>query len=132
LSHHPDMDPFSTPLQLRTGLPSAIAKNFVPVSKSAIVAIIQNVPFDKVLLPTDLVNDDPDNFSSFIRALGAALIEAVLSKSPRSTSPRKLVALQYSQYEVFPLEQDTLIKPHVKQTDIQAWAKTSHPEPPYK
>jgi hypothetical protein len=83
------MDAFITPSRLRRGLPSALDKTGVPVSKTAIIAIIQNIAFDEVFLPDNLVNDDPNNFTLFIQALGAALIETMISKSPRKPSPQK-------------------------------------------
>ena len=92
MSRHSDLDPFSTPPRFTKSV-SSTPEKVVPMTKSAIITIIQNNPFDKVFLPEDLVNDDPNNFTSFIEALGATLIEIVISKSPRKMSPRKLVAL---------------------------------------
>jgi hypothetical protein len=97
------MDPLSTPPRFRINLPST-AENVVPTSKSVIIDIIPSIPFDNIFLPDALVNDDTDNTTPFIQALGAALIETMISKSPRKASPRKLVTSQHSSYEFSTLE----------------------------
>ena len=131
MSRYSDMDPFSTPPpRFRRDMTSVAEKTAVPVSKSVLIAIIQSIPFDNIFLPDNLVNDDTTDITRFIEALGAALIEVMISKSPRKMSPRKLVALQYSSDEFSTLEQDTPIKRHLKETDVHARTKRSHPEPP--
>ena len=117
------MDPSSTPPHFKVA-PFA-AEHLVRVSKSIIIAMIQNTPFEEILLPRHLVNDDPDNIVPFIEALGATLIKTMISKSPVKTSPQRLI-VSLTPHHDFPPEQETPTKPRVMETSKGNWTKRIH------
>src|SRR5947207_13303950 len=108
-----DSDPFTPPPQRRTtgGL------DVVRISKSVILSMISQTPFDSIYIRKDLMTDDETNTVSFLEALGQALVTVLIQHLPQKSSPKKLLSSS-----IFPprphlhshQEVDTPTKPRMK------------------
>jgi hypothetical protein len=122
------MDPFKTPVRVTPSFP--FTDNLTAIPKSTIISMIENIPFKEIFLPKSLVyDDDPKSTSPFIKALGQALIETMISKSLPKTSPKKLLASRHSAYKFSPVQLETLTKPHVKETSMDGTDQSERLDP---
>ena len=109
-----DVDPFTPPPQRRTTTGGLDA---VRISKSVILSMISQTPFDGIYIHKDLITDDETNTVSFLEALGQALVTVLIQHLPQKSSPKKLLSSS-----LFPpgphlhshQEADTPTKPRMK------------------
>ena len=108
-----DMDPFTTPPSRTSRLPSA-SDNVLRLSKSAVIALIQKIPFDEIYVACSIVDNDQDSTPTFLEAIGRALLDVFISHPPAKTSPQKL--LSSVSFHELRQEQDTLTKSRAVET----------------
>lgn len=64
----------------------------VCLSKSAVVQMIQDIPFDEISIPQNTVHDQPESTAAFLRAVGLALIDILIRNSPDKATPQRLLS----------------------------------------
>jgi hypothetical protein len=107
-------DPFSTPQR------PPIIRDFVPISKTTFIALLQELPFQELHLQSRCITDEEDTSAtiSFIQELGRALSNVHITPSASKTpSPKKLLTGTLDRPNTtltLPSEEDTPSKPRHK------------------